>query len=88
MTTWGMLVDEGYVKCMGIEMATGRPFSDNFMDTLSVVINESAVKEMGLITSIGTKLVSNDSMLNPNADAPSVYTIVGVVKYFHFQSLH
>jgi len=89
MTTGsGLMVDEGYVECMGMEMVDGRAFSEDFMDTLSVVVNESAIKEMGLIDPIGKKLVSNDDLLNPNAGETSQYTIVGVVKNFHFQSLH
>lgn len=89
MTTGsGMMVDEGYVECMGMNMAAGRSFSDDFMDTLSVVINQSAAKELGLTEPIGAKLVSNDDLLNPNKEVPSVYTVVGVVEDFHFQSLH
>lgn len=89
MTTGsGMIVGEGYVECMKMEMAEGREFSDRFMDTLSVVINEAAVREMGLEEPIGARLKTNDNLLNPNPDEQSVYTVVGVVKDYHFQSLH
>ena len=89
MTTGsGMMVDEGYVECMGMKMAAGRAFSNDFQDTLSVVINEAAAREMGLDEPIGAKLVSSDDILNPDPATPLVYTIVGVVENFHFQSLH
>jgi putative ABC transport system permease protein len=58
------------------------------MDTLSIVVNEAAVREMGLEDPVGKTLVTADDFLNPVQGQQSVYTIVGVVKDFHFQSLH
>lgn len=84
----GLIVDENYVECMEMEMVAGRSFSKEFTDSLSVVVNEAAVREMGLDNPLGTRLVSQDDFLNPNPEEPSVYTIIGVVKDFHFQSLH
>ncbi len=85
MTTGsGLIVDEGYIECMDMEMAAGRSFSKDFMDTLSIVINEAAVREMNLDDPVGKTLVTNENFLN----ADDTYTIVGVVKDFHFQSLH
>jgi putative ABC transport system permease protein len=89
MTTGsGLIVDEGYIECMDMEIVTGRSFSEEFMDTLSVIVNEAAIAEMELIDPIGKSITSNDQFLNPNPNEPSVYKIVGVVKDFHFQSLH
>ena len=85
----GLIVDEDYIECMEMEMVTGRSFSKQFMDTLSVVVNEAAIREMGISgEAVGTRLVSSDDFLNPDENEPSVYTIIGVVKDFHFQSLH
>ncbi|PHN03757.1 ABC transporter permease [Flavilitoribacter nigricans] len=86
----GLIVDEDYIECMEMEMVAGRTFSREFMDTLSIVVNEAAVREMELGTTdaVGTRLVSSDAFLNPDENEPSVYTIIGVVKDFHFQSLH
>jgi putative ABC transport system permease protein len=84
----GLIIDEGYIECMQMEMVAGRSFSEAFMDTLSVVINEAAVREMGLSNPIGEKLISNDDFLNSSEGENDVYTIVGVIKDFHFQSLH
>lgn len=89
MTTGsGLIVDEDYLDCMKMEVIEGRSFSIDFMDTLSIIVNEAAVKEMELKDPVGKQLVSNDNFLNPNPEQRSVYTIVGVVKDFHFQSLH
>ncbi|NND32706.1 MAG: FtsX-like permease family protein [Saprospiraceae bacterium] len=84
----GLIVDEGYIECMQMEMVAGRSFSKDFMDTLSVVINEAAVREMQLDEPVGKKLVSNDGFLNSIEGQNDVYTVIGVVKDFHFQSLH
>lgn len=89
MTTGsGVMVDEGYIECMGMEMVAGRSFSKDFMDTLSLMVNEAAAREMGLDDPIGKQVTSNDNFLNPVEGEQSVYTIVGVVKNFHFQSMH
>jgi putative ABC transport system permease protein len=88
VTGSGLIVSEGYVECMKMEMIDGRSFSKNFMDTLSIVVNEAAVREMKLGDPVGKTLVSSDDFLNPDTSRQSVYTIIGVVKDFHFQSLH
>jgi putative ABC transport system permease protein len=89
MTTGsGLIVDEGYIECMQMEMVTGRSFSKDFNDSLSIIINEAAVREMELEDPIGKKLVSNDDFLNSTEGEQDVYTIIGVVRDFHFQSLH
>lgn len=90
VTGRGIIVDDNYFECMEMEMARGRAYAEDFEDSLSVVLNEAAVKELGLDDPLGATLVSNDNFLNPNSeegDRPQ-YTIVGVVKDFHFQSLH
>ena len=73
-----------------MEIVTGRSFSQDFMDTLSVVMNQAAVREMGIREqeAVGTRLVSSNNFLNPGEEEQSVYTVVGVVQDFHFQSLH
>ncbi len=89
MTTGsGLIVDEGYIECMQMEMVTGRSFSKDFNDSLSIIINESAVREMEMEDPIGKKLVSNDDFLNSTEGQQDIYTIIGVIRDFHFQSLH
>lgn len=89
MTTGsGLIVDEGYVECMKMELVSGRSFSKDFNDSLSIIINEAAAREMSLDDPVGKRLVSNDDFLNSTEGQQDVFTIVGIVKDFHFQSLH
>lgn len=70
---------------LDLELVTGRWFDQsNALDSLgrSYVINETAARNLGLAEPLGAKLVWDDD------DAPLEGTVVGVVKDFHFQSLH
>lgn len=89
MTGRGMVVDEDYDKTLGIELKEGRFFSKEFStDTLAVVLNEKAVKELGLKTAIGSRLTSTSEFFNGPDGTPYTYTVIGVVKDFHYHSLH
>jgi putative ABC transport system permease protein len=69
------------VKTYQIKMKEGRFFSREFLsDTMSVVLNEEAVKTMGLKDPIGKNLVRIGDTRN--------LRIVGVTDDFNFQSLH
>ena len=88
MTGRGVFVDEQYAKTLDLRLDKCRFFSREFAtDSLAVVLNEKAVKELGLSAPIGARLTSTADFLN----APGktlVYTVIGVVHDFHFQSLH
>lgn len=84
----GIIIDEGYVECMKMEVVQGRSFSPLFSDSTSLLINESAALELGLDEPVGTVLTTQDEFLNPLPGKQTGYTIVGVIKDFHFQSLH
>ena len=84
----GLIVDEGYVECMSMKLVAGRSFAEAFADSLSIVINEAAAREMELAEPVGTRLISPDNFLNNTEGESTGYTIVGVVEDFHFQSLH
>jgi putative ABC transport system permease protein len=75
-----MRVDPEFADTFQIEMADGRFFSNEFpLDrTESVVINEAALKTMDLKSPIGKRI----TVWNRN------FRIIGVVKDFHFYSLH
>ncbi len=65
-------VDDDYAKTFKMEMAEGRFFSrEHPTDSLSVVVNETAVKVMGVKNPVSKKL--------------SDFTIIGVVRDFHFK---
>jgi putative ABC transport system permease protein len=91
MTGRGIIVDDQFAATLGLEMREGRFFAKSFpTDSLAVVLNEKAVAAMGLKEPvIGTRMTTTDGVLNPRpVDSPYIYTVIGVVKDFHFQSLH
>lgn len=89
VTGRGIIIDEDYVECMKMDMLAGRDYAKEFTaDTLSVILNETAVKELALSDPVGKTLKTKDTFGQPQSDDTYEYTIVGVVKDFHFQSLH
>ncbi len=70
---------DGAIETLGIPLAAGRSFSKQFgTDSSSIIFNEAAIKIMGLKDPVG-KTVRHYS---------GEKQIVGVVKDFHFNSLH
>jgi putative ABC transport system permease protein len=89
MTGRGVIVDEQYAKTLDLQMKEGRFFSRDFAtDTLALVLNEKAVDELGLKDPIGARLTSPDPFVGAPDGKPYVYTVVGVLRDFHYQSLH
>jgi putative ABC transport system permease protein len=79
------LVDHDYLNVMNLQFKHGRNFSREIpSDTLDrVVLNEAALSELGIKGNpIGT-LITDD----PSAEKVRYFTIIGVVKDFHFTSL-
>ena len=80
-----VMVDFGFEKTLGIDVLAGRAFNVTFpSDTASLcfMINEVAAQRLQLDDPVGKKIwwLGNDSTYEAN--------IVGVVKNFHYQSLH
>lgn len=89
MTGRGIIVDDQYQKTLALEIKEGRFFSRDFStDSLAVVLNEKAVKELGLTNPIGAKLISPEGFYNAPNGTKYEYTVVGILKDYHFQSLH
>jgi putative ABC transport system permease protein len=86
----GLMADEKYLDALSLQMDQGRFFSKSFStDTLSLIINQSAVTAMNIKGNpIGTRLTSPDGQLNAPDGKTYIYTVAGVVKDFHFQTLH
>ena len=76
-------VDADFLDVMGIKIKEGRNFSkDLSLDkTESVIINETAVKEYELKNPIGNTITELDLQQKRK-------NIIGIVKDFHFTSLH
>ena len=72
-------VNYGIIETLGITVKQGRSFSKNFGATNSqLIVNEAAVEALGLKNPVGTVIKGENNTAE----------IVGVVKNFHFQSLH
>ncbi|AHM62853.1 hypothetical protein D770_23040 [Flammeovirgaceae bacterium 311] len=89
LTGRGIMVDEEFLNVLDLELVEGRFFSKSFgTDSMSVVINEKAAKDLGLTNPVGARVHSVGDFFNAPDGSFYDYTIVGVVKDFHFQSLH
>jgi putative ABC transport system permease protein len=73
-------VDESYIPTLGIKLVKGRNFYPSYPgDSMAVVVNEALVRDLGWGKSdpIGKTIVRS---------ARAQYTVVGVVKDFHYVS--
>ncbi|WCT10541.1 ABC transporter permease [Mucilaginibacter jinjuensis] len=87
ITGRGIVVDDDFSKLLGLEVKQGRFFSESYpTDSLGLVLNEKAVSEMGLKNPIGARLTSPGVTLKDGSNV--IFTVIGVVKDFHYQSLH
>ena len=83
MQSWS--VDYDYINTLGMELSKGRNFSREFKtDSSAVIINETAAKMLGYNNPIGKKIYTFTNDIPPQSIA---YTVIGVVKDFHFESL-
>ncbi len=72
-----LAVDFDFIETMGIQVLEGRNFSREFSDTeTSYILNEKAVKALGLTDPVGKKIDVVDG------------TVIGVVKDFNLHSIH
>jgi putative ABC transport system permease protein len=80
-----LLTSDNYAKIMGLTMVEGRYFSpENKNDANAVVLNETAAKMTGLKNIIGKHIIAPGFTIKDKRDL----TIIGVVKNFHYASLH
>ena len=75
-------VDYDLIKTLGIQIAAGRNFSEDHPTDAehSVIINETAVKKLGLKDPVGTEAYI------PSGGKERLVRIIGVVKDFHIAS--
>lgn len=65
-----------YTQTLGIKLVAGRDFSKDFADSNAVILNEAAVKRMGLQDPVGEQLKWNDKPM----------VVVGVIPDIQMQS--
>lgn len=74
-----LAVNTGFIEMLDIEMKEGRAFSKDFAtDDTKIIFNETAIEMMNLNNPIGKSV----QLYGQNR------SIIGVVKNFHFESLH
>lgn len=85
-------VDHDYIETFGMKIKEGRFFSLDFpSDSSAVVLNETAIDHFGFNENpIGRKIstfAGNNPDGTPDQSSIRSFTIIGVVKDFHFESL-
>jgi putative ABC transport system permease protein len=80
-TTLNMnIVDYDYLKTYNMNMLMGHFFSNEYLtDSTGIILNESAVKALGIHSPIGKKIVFGDK---------DEYKIIGIINDYHYESLH
>ncbi len=73
-------VEENYVKTMGIELVQGVDFDQNSENKGKILVNESLVKYFGWEDPLSEQI--------PGKYFTSSHQIIGVVKDFHYSTLH
>lgn len=79
-------VDYNYIPTLGMQMAAGRNFSKEYgSDSTGIIVNETAARTFGWNR--------NDAMQHTlsrsnNDGKITTYHVIGIVKDFHFKSLH
>ena len=78
-------VDEQYIPTLGMQMTKGRNFSKEYKsDSTAIVVNESAVRAFGWQDDPLRHTITHSE----NDGARTTYHVIGVIKDFHFRSLH
>jgi len=80
-----LYIDHEFIPTMGIEMAAGRNFSADLQTDFqqSCIINETAAKKFGWDNPVGKTI--HELRQSGKKEGR---TVIGVVKDFHFESLH
>ena len=81
-------VDYDFLQTYGIDLAEGRAFSPEFPtdEKRAYIVNETAVKAFGWKDPVGKSFgLSNSGLMHPVFEMGKV---IGVVRDFHFQSMH
>ncbi len=78
-------VDYEYIPTLGMQMAAGRNFAKEYgTDSSGVILNETAVRTLGWHGNAIGKTIGHSE----NDGLKKTYRVIGVVKDFHFRSLH
>ncbi|MEJ2637421.1 MAG: ABC transporter permease [Calditrichia bacterium] len=77
--------DYDYAKTLDLTLKEGRFFSREIStDTLSVVLNETAVKTLGLKDPLNQRVI----LMGPTPEQSQTFKVIGIIEDFNFESLH
>lgn len=77
-------VDADGISALGIELAQGEDFSgSNSLDSISILLNETAAKKYG-----GNEVIGKYLEIEEIGDDKLKAKVIGIVKDFHYRSLH
>jgi putative ABC transport system permease protein len=79
-----MVADENFIPTMGMKMIDGRNFSVEYDDSLSMIINEEMALLLKWNDAVGRKIGLQSG---PTPNDQTQYTVIGVVKDFHFATI-
>jgi putative ABC transport system permease protein len=85
LTTKTTGINDEFAATVGFEFVEGHGYSKETNDSLSIILNETAVRTLGITDPIGKKL--SQVQRKPEGNITVDYTIIGVIKDFNFQSL-
>ncbi len=83
-------VDANYIRTLGMQIQSGRDFDPaRVTDSVAIIVNEIAAKQLGFADPIGQKMYrSKSNAVDSKPEDFEELTIIGVVRDFHFESLH
>ncbi|MBK9488653.1 MAG: ABC transporter permease [Haliscomenobacter sp.] len=81
-----MEIGDEFAETMGFQLLDGNMFSASTNDSLSVILNESAVKTFGLSDPIGKKITFIEQTYRSGERI--TFTVIGVIKDFNYKTLH
>jgi len=86
VSTAEMFVDYDFLSTMNLQLIDGRFFTekDRADSVLQFVVNETAARQLGPTSVVGKEI----NWFAYDGDAPMKGRVIGVLKDFHFQSLH
>lgn len=83
------VVDHDYIETYGLSLVEGRNFSREFpTDSMALIINETAARKLGWDEPVGRVFGVPENYREIGEMKLDKYTVIGVVKDFHFESLH
>ncbi|MBX2898493.1 MAG: ABC transporter permease [Cyclobacteriaceae bacterium] len=85
LTTKSMVVSDGLPEVLNMQLLDGRWFAQETNDSLHLILNEAAVKVLGIENPIGRTLMEVRQTEAGNVSLPM--KIIGVVHDFNFMSL-